>query len=360
MLLIRSVRMIDRSRHPQVVAQRMASDIMEEIEPAFPRDHTPLRQRTDMITTTSERGPMTEGTIARSSQAAGQAERPARRVRVPRPTRPSRKDTAAAGLSIRWGRSVVALIGALALVSALITLVLAPFTAVTWTLPVFSLLVGCGCLAALRYLAVTERSSRRRTPTSSSGVQPVSDDAAALPEAAAQTRSSCGEPFDLQQKPGERSSESESRRNRDRRADSGAEHSSSENQQIEDEEAMLDIKGLAVSEAVSRGHEQQLPAELIEGEQTSREEAREKLREQARRVAAGKPVAFSPVTTGWQPLAVPRPTYLDAPEARREPIEPVQPVQQASTSSTLEEAAQKGQEQARGFNLDDVLSRRRA
>ena len=81
------------------------------------------------------------------------------------------------------------------------------------------------------------------------------------------------------------------------------------------------------------------------------------LREQARRVAAGHG-DFVPRDVTWEPVAVPRPTYMDAPEAQRPAPAPLsQPAPARSTTRSLAEAEAKG----RGaLDLDDVLTRRRA
>ncbi|MCP3424866.1 hypothetical protein NBM05_02180 [Rothia sp. AR01] len=54
---------------------------------------------------------------------------------------------------------------------------------------------------------------------------------------------------------------------------------------------------------------------------------------------------------------MPKPTYVDAPEARHERPEPLEvPAEPAAHSKSLEEASGT----ARPLDLDDVLSRRRA
>ncbi|KMK74129.1 hypothetical protein ACJ65_01250 [Kocuria rhizophila] len=62
-----------------------------------------------------------------------------------------------AGLRIKWDRTIVFLTGAALVLAAVLTGIAAPFTAVTWAVPVVLLLLGAGCVAGLRYLAVTDR-----------------------------------------------------------------------------------------------------------------------------------------------------------------------------------------------------------
>lgn len=314
-LLLKWAYGFDRRRRPDVVAQVLARDVLEERpDPAFPRDPVLLRQRNDMISTPS---PAPEGAVL--TPEADEAEQPRRDgVTVPRRTRSAASSAPATGSGLRRGRVGVAL-GALAcLALGLIGLVLAPFTALTWPLPAFLLILGLGALAGLRWLALTERTrtAGRTRPVREVEDLPTgtsSDAGASCPSAR-----TAAEPFDLQ---------------------SG------------------EARGAAPAEATREAASGPTPSSAAASSAADARAQREMLREQARRVAAGHG-EFVPCDATWEPVAVPRPTYMDAPEAQRPAPAPLsQPAAPRSTTRSLAEAEAKG----RGaLDLDDVLTRRRA
>ena len=314
-LLLKWAYGFDRRRRPDVVAQVLARDVLEERpDPAFPRDPVLLRQRNDMISTPS---PAPEGAVL--TPEADEAEQPRRDgVTVPRRTRSAASSAPATGSGLRRGRVGVAL-GALAcLALGLIGLVLAPFTALTWPLPAFLLILGLGCLAGLRWLALTERT---RTTVRTRPVREVEDLPTGTASDAGASRPSArtaAEPFDLQ---------------------SG------------------EARSAAPAEATRETASGPTPSGAAASSDEDARAQREMLREQARRVAAGHG-DFVPRDATWEPVAVPRPTYMDAPEAQRPAPAPLsQPAAPRSTTRSLAEAEAKG----RGaLDLDDVLTRRRA
>lgn len=314
-LLLKWAYGFDRRRRPDVVAQVLARDVLEERpDPAFPRDPVLLRQRNDMISTPSL---APEGAVL--TPEADEAEQSRRDgVTVPRRPRPTASTAAATGSGLRRGRVGVAL-GALAcLALGLIGLVLAPFTALTWPLPAFLLILGLGALAGLRWLALTERT---RTAGRTRPVREVEDLPTGTSSDAGASRPSArtaAEPFDLQ---------------------SG------------------EARGAAPAEATREAASGPTPSGAAASSAADARAQREMLREQARRVAAGHG-EFVPCDATWEPVAVPRPTYMDAPEAQRPAPAPLsQPAAPRSTTRSLAEAEAKG----RGaLDLDDVLTRRRA
>ena len=81
---------------------------------------------------------------------------------VPRPADGDPGRTGRGHLRIRRDRAVILLAGCAALLAALVTAVVAPFSAaVSWPWPVFLLLLGIGSVLSLRYLAVQDRAARR-------------------------------------------------------------------------------------------------------------------------------------------------------------------------------------------------------
>ena len=85
---------------------------------------------------------------------------------VPRPADGDPGRTGRGHLRIRRDRAVILLAGCAALLAALVTAVVAPFSAaVSWPWPVFLLLLGVGSVLSLRYLAVRTGGRRvRRAP----------------------------------------------------------------------------------------------------------------------------------------------------------------------------------------------------
>ena len=223
---------------------------------------------------------------------------------APAPTEDTVQNGSLAGLRIRWDRTIVFLAGAALVLAALLTALAAPFTAVTWAVPVVLLLLGAGCVAGLRYLAVTDRAGVAARPVAgaSAPTQHVifdNEDAARVERAA----------------------------------------------QDQQAEAALD-----------------LPAEAEQPE--AAEPAPEptytvaELRAEALKVArtAGPSAAAT-----WEPVPVPKPLYTQAPVVQRSEPEPLRvPQRPAARSASLKDAVRAGEQEPAALNLDDVLKRRRA
>lgn len=346
-LLLHWARGLDRRRRPRVVAQVLARDILEQTDPAFPRDPVLLRQRTDMISTPSP-SRSAEGECSSGEVVSSATGTPPEGVRVPRPGRSQHRESVSAPRfsGIRRGRAAVALASVAVLALGLLTAVLAPFTPIPWTLPVFLLVLGAAGLACLRCLALIERSAVRADTAAPTDAALVPQDQetprhAERPESAGPARRPRTVLFDNT---------------------AHSEESPERGSEARDEEFLaLDTRSL---DAPVPEHAQPLAgptsgtgAPGVHGAQGQKvsERDREMLRQQARLVAAGKTAGFTPEDDSWAPVAVPLPTYVDAPEARREAPAPLEaPQEPTSTSSSLAEAA------SRGLDLDDVLSRRRA
>lgn len=219
-------------------------------------------------------------------------------------------------LRVRRGRAGLFLAGCTALLAALLTAVVAPFSAaVSWPWPVFLLLLAVGSVLALRYLAVQDRAARRgAAPVPAATVDPHAPrgDVALF-----DNEDGALEQFPAEQLPGERLP---------------AAH--------DDPADDLDLPA---------EHEQPRvpPAFTVE-----------ELRAEALRVARE---SADPGRT-WEPVPVPRPTYAEAPVVERPAPEPLPvPEQPASSSSSLKDAVRTGEERGRAaLDLDDVLKRRRA
>lgn len=234
------------------------------------------------------------------------------------------------GLTIKWGRVLVFVLGGVSLALAILTGLLAPFTAVTWPWPVFLVLLGAGCLVSLRYLAVRDRAA----------ASPGSVASAETATVTAQERPL----FDHEQLVA---------RDTERR----------EVQQRNDLDLPGDQQFLddLVFDDEQPGREQQ-PAPAVAGHDTL---TQEELRAEARRVARRSVAAESAGGSTWEPVPVPKPTYARAAVAHRESPEALTvPTVPAATSQTLEQAARAPQAQPEPqpgrIDLDDVLSRRRA
>ncbi|GEO93892.1 hypothetical protein [Kocuria turfanensis] len=214
-------------------------------------------------------------------------------------------------LRVRRGRAGIFLAGCTALLAALVTALVAPFSAaVSWPWPVFLLLLGVGSVLALRYLAVQDRSARRRS-------RPV-------PAATVDPHAPRGDValFDNE--------------------DGAVEQSPAELPPAAQDEPAEDLD-------LPAEHEQPRvpPAFTVE-----------ELRAEALRVARE---SADPGRT-WEPVPVPRPTYAEAPVVERPAPEPLPvPEQPTSRSSSLKDAVRTGEERGRAaLDLDDVLKRRRA
>lgn len=233
-------------------------------------------------------------------------------VTEPSTVAPARRPMA--GLRIRWDRTLIFLAGAMLLVTALVTGLMAPFTAVTWAVPTVLALLGVGCVAGLRYLAVEEQNVRRARGSVSAPVE--------QPEQKL---------FD---------NEDENR----------------QEEQVRERRAMaaLDLPGHDLPQQVEQA-EHQAPAKAHEPTYTVAE-----LRAEALKVARSTAPKFEGKAT-WQPVPVPKPLYTQAPVVPQREPEPLKvPQRPAATSRTLKDAAEVGSQGSSALNLDDVLKRRRA
>jgi hypothetical protein len=375
-LLARLVRSIDRKRHPVVVAQVTARDIMEESHPAFPRDHAPACQRTDMTSNPSPGEPEGAAEPIRDPRPEG--------VRVPRREGPAPAGRAAAS-GVRWGRTAIALVGLAGLLGAALTAVLSPFTGIRWPLPVFLVIVGIGALASLRYLALSDREARRAGGTTSRPAAPASASSAprsatrAGAEGADQASSPAAAQERLSARPeasGRRASARAAAPERQTAAPAPARPAAAPvRSSARSSSAEPDAHRRMPAEAPASGSLRAAPRRLTaaapqprlydrapqapagESAREARRAGLEELRAQAKRSAARPSEAFHAAGSTWDPVEVPKPTYVDAPEAHRERPEPLTPpAEPEAHSKSLEEASRT----ARPIDLDDVLSRRRA
>lgn len=221
----------------------------------------------------------------------------------------SRVAASAAGFRIRWDRLSIALVGAAALATALVTSVLAVLGLVSSVIPVIALLLAVASVVVLRTLAMR---GRRRTPQQVAGapertVRPEETDAPVVHRPTTLFNA-------------EESAEAENKDD-DVQAPSPA--------PVQFTAAELRAAALAVAAEVGENP-----------------------------VGAGTP---------WQPVEVPKPTYVEAPKADREdpaPLDlPEAPKPQAKTPIKNSAVAPKVEASAAAaprLNLDEVLQRRRA
>ncbi|RKQ37204.1 hypothetical protein C1C97_004520 [Kocuria tytonis] len=215
-----------------------------------------------------------------------------------------------AGLRIKWDRTIVFLTGVLLLVVAMVTALVAPFTAVTWAVPLVLLLLGAGCVAGLRYLAVTDRGQRVA--------------AGPVVRGTAHAQHSI---FDHEDGA--------------RRDHAAQEHGSTAAPELP---AQVETPGTTPVR----------PAAAEPGYSVA------ELRAMALQVARGSGSEGSSAAT-WEPVPVPKPLYSQAPVVPRREPEPLQvPTRPAAKSASLKDAVRVGERESAAMNLDDVLKRRRA
>ncbi|GAA1774495.1 hypothetical protein [Kocuria aegyptia] len=227
---------------------------------------------------------------------------------VPRPADGDPGRSGAGTLRIKRDRAGILLAGCAALLAALVTAVVAPFSAaVSWPWPVFLLLLGTGSVLALRYLAVQDRAARRAS------------------------------------RPAVRAPEAQPHAPREDVALFDNEHAVAEEVR---EQSRRDAEGLDLPAPEEQPRAPAPAAFTVE-----------ELRAEALRVARES----APART-WEPVPVPRPTYAQAPVVQRPEPEPLPvPEQPTARSASLKDAVRTGEEQGRAaLDLDDVLKRRRA
>ena len=214
-----------------------------------------------------------------------------------------------AGLRIKWDRTLIFLAGVLLLLAAVVSALAAPLTAVSWAVPVVLFLLGAGCVAGLRYLAVTDREQR-------AAARPVTADVAPVQYAI----------FD----------------NEDEDRQEAAQHD-------RELHASLDLPVDGEQPATGTAERPAEPVYTVA-----------ELRAEALKVARSAAPAASSATT-WQPVPVPKPLYTQAPVVERSEPEPLRvPERPAARSTSLKEAVRAGEKEPAALNLDDVLKRRRA
>ncbi|MCC3268106.1 hypothetical protein MUG94_13375 [Arthrobacter gengyunqii] len=272
------------------------------------------------------------GTAAPGTRAAGVSGRP---------------QSPQQGFRIRYGRTALALAGALALLMVVLGLPLAVFGAVSWWMPLGGAAVAGAAIASLRVLAVRDR--RHRVDAAfraamSAGIRQVPVSA---PEPAAEQPAAAAEPvrpqretvlFDAQSFPGAKNGSAET-------ADEA-------------------VGKATVTTAPGSSDRPLTAAEL-------RSAALEFAAASTPQAPAGPPKTS---TTPWEPVAVPKPVYVEAPVAQRPAPEPLVPPQTpkpaartslraGAAAAAAESSDSTGSDAAPGtgkINLDDVLQRRRA
>jgi hypothetical protein len=243
---------------------------------------------------------------------------------------------------IRYGRAALALAGALALACIVIGLPLALFGPVSWWFPGAALAVTAAATVSLRTLAVRDR--RRRV------------------DAAFRAAMSAGRPAAPRQDDSPR---------QDVSLQQDAAPARSEEPLQYRETVLFDAQSTAGSDT---SLEQAAPAAssvTTAPGASDRRPTAEELRTAALEVAA-KAAPAAPAgppktsTTPWEPVAVPKPTYVEAPVAQRpapEPLvlpEPPKPAARTSLRPPAAEGADAASPSTGKINLDDVLQRRRA
>ncbi|WAP52622.1 hypothetical protein OL239_05200 [Arthrobacter sp. ATA002] len=259
----------------------------------------------------------------------------------------SAPDTGAAGpvrgrrpeFRIHYGRTALALAGALALAAAVIGLPLAVFGAASWWVPAGSLAAVAAATASLRALAVRDRRRRVDAAFRAAMGAPRSAEfrAAELRPAGLALQAPAPEParavretvlFDAQST-----------------ADSGSSAVP----------AAAETVPATVTTAPGAADRRLTAAELRTAA----------LEVAAKAVPAGPPKTS---TTPWEPVEVPKPVYVEAPVAQRpapEPLvlpEPPKPAARTPLRAPAADSAEAGAAAPRTgkINLDDVLQRRRA
>ncbi|GAB3544987.1 hypothetical protein GCM10027404_02740 [Arthrobacter tumbae] len=221
-------------------------------------------------------------------------------------------------LRIHWGRLSIALVGAVALSAALITSVLAVIGLVSSVLPVVALLTAIASVVVLRTLAVR---GRRR---SAGRVPAASQEPAAEPTPERHTAQRPTTLFNAE--------------------DPGNRNAAEKNTNNDDADTAVDA-----------------PVQFTAAE----------LRAAALAVAAESGENPAGAGTPWQPVQVPKPTYIEAPKAEREDPAPLDlpeapkpqaktPIKNGAVAPKTAAAPQAEAPATPKMNLDDILQRRRA
>ena len=250
---------------------------------------------------------------------------------------------------IHYGRTALALAGALALAAVVIGFPLAVFGAASWWIPVGALVVAAAATVSLRTLAVRDR--RRKVDAAfraaMSAARPASPGfAASSPAASSPAASRPAAPVDRAP------------------VDGAPEARAGEPVRHYRETALFDAQSPAGS-GTSAASVTTAPGAA------DRRPTAEELRTAALEVAAKTAPAGPPKTstTPWEPVEVPKPVYVEAPVAQRPAPEPLvlpEPPKPAARTSLRAPAADSTDTAGTAtpstgkINLDDVLQRRRA
>ncbi|WP_341393438.1 hypothetical protein [Arthrobacter sp. G119Y2] len=252
---------------------------------------------------------------------------------------------------IHYGRTALALAGALALAAVVIGLPLAVFGAASWWIPVGALAVAAAATASLRTLAVRDR--RRKVDAAfraaMSAARPASPVFAASSPAASRPAASVdGAPVD-----------------------GAPEARAGEPVRHYRETALFDAQSPAGSGTSAAPDAPSAASVTTAPGAADRRPTAEELRTAALEVAAKTAPAGPPKTstTPWEPVEVPKPVYVEAPVAQRPAPEPLvlpEPPKPAARTSLRAPAADSTDTAGTAtpstgkINLDDVLQRRRA
>ncbi len=279
----------------------------------------------------------TQGLPARRARAARRRVQNRRRqVAERRERRANMTVTTNDTFTIHWGRTLVALAGVLALLTAAVTGVLAAAGPLAAAVPLTALGVFVLSLAMLRTMAVVRRRRRRLERIDAAMHE------AMYPQSAAAGRSSAASgaaaPFDA---------------------------------------LSSDLRGVGGPNSLQQVDEDGLPVEV---ERTFSETSDHQVlsqQEQDRQVTAAAAQAAQRAAHSqgrWEPREVPRPKYLEAEKAERALPEPLaaeepkrpstevklSPAVQAAPPQQTEKSAEKAAAKDRSMDLDEVLKRRRA
>lgn len=212
-------------------------------------------------------------------------------------------------MTVHWGRAAVALIGVVALLTSLVTAVVAAVGPMTFVLPLLALLVFAGAVVALRAMAVTRRRGRRRQDLDAAIAEAMNptltgDEAASMrrphvPTTAHTLQAQHSGPFDAMAS--------------DARG-SGGPRSLQE----------IDADGLPVDLAPTFGAAEGRPAPSARPARPAQPAEVAAPAAEADHAAESAPTPETVEKSGqWRPREVPRPKYLDAEKAPRPVPEPL-------------------------------------
>lgn len=246
----------------------------------------------------------------------------------PQPAAP--RGTASTGITIHWGRTLLALVGLVSLLTATVTALLATFTTLTWAAPGISAAVFLLALVSLQVSAVLRRRRRRRARLEAAMREAMNPDVETL----------------------------------HRRYNATAQEQDRARQQAIFDALSADERGVGGPDSLVKLDEDGLPdnaERLFSAEDVQRRAA---IFDQA-----------GPVDMQWEPRDVPQPKYLAVEKAQRPEPAPEQATEQpkpkpetklrqpaapaASSAQDSEEPAEDSSAQE-AMDLDAVLKRRRA